>query len=350
MKTVFRSEEIAHIWANRGAPYGRSPGNLSFDGDAIKSYVTVIGRRITHKGKEAYILDRASFSVSTSKSQGRVCGALPESAKVFHVRIGKRGQSLRFTPAELAAHYEAAAAELAEELPSRYARIRAEQWKAITAQIECARDVLAFFGLGTARLEKKIAARKAGDSRAAEVLLVERAKREAARIAKAARELKERTARNVAEAEEYIAGEFKSLRWVDLSRYGPALETLPPDLRARFVAAVEAGNGRLCDEWRKGVEVSLPNDCPVMLRVETGYTDASEMVTSKGARVPLSDARRTYRFAMLARAKGWHKNGETHKIGAYQLDAVNEQGVVAGCHRVTWAEIERFATAQGWKA
>lgn len=35
MKTVFRSEEIAHIWAHRGAPYGRSPGNLSFDGCGI---------------------------------------------------------------------------------------------------------------------------------------------------------------------------------------------------------------------------------------------------------------------------------------------------------------------------
>lgn len=36
-------------------------------------------------------------------------------------------------------------------------------------------------------------------------------------------------------------------------------------------------------------------------------------------------------------------------IEAYhQLDAVNEFGIVAGCHRVSWAEADRFAMAQGW--
>jgi len=353
MKTVFRSAEIAHIWANRGAPYGRSPGNLSFDGDSIKSYATVIGRRITARGKTAYVLDRASFSNSTSKSQSRVWRAIPDTEKTFMVRIGKRGQSLHFTPAELAAHYEARAEELAEELPSRYARIRAEQWQAVTAELEKAADALAYFGLGVARLQKKIAARKAGDATAAETLRLAGIKWKAAQAAKAARELKDRTARNIAEAEKYIAGGIDPLRWVDLGGKQAALETLPPDLRARFVAAVEAGNSRLCDEWRNGVAVSLPHDAPTMLRVEGGQDDRGaiiqEMVTSKGARVPLEDAKRTYRFAMLARAKGWHKNGETHKIGAYQLDAVNDAGVVAGCHRVTWAEIERFAASQGWE-
>ena len=82
-----------------------------------------------------------------------------------------------------------------------------------------------------------------------------------------------------------------------------------------------------------------------MLRAED-----DEMVTSKGARVPLADAQRTYRFALLVRAKGWHKNGETHAIGGYQLDAVNDAGVVAGCHRVTWPEIESFAASQQWEA
>lgn len=304
MKTVFRSAEIAHIWAHRGAPSGRSPGNLSFDGDAICSYATVIGRRITARGKTAYVLDRASFSNSTAKSQGKVWQAIPDTEKTFLVRIGQRGQSLRFTPAELAAHYEAHAAELAAEMPSRYARIRAEQWQAVTAELEKAADCLAYFGLGVARLQKKIAARKAGDSTAAETLKADRAKREAARI--------------VSEKKE----------------------------AARIAGKVA--------EWLAGLPVYPASNWPTVLRVEGGQDDRGaiiqEMVTSKGARVPLEDARRTYRFAMLARAKGWHKNGETHPIGSYQLDAVNENGVVAGCHRVTWAEIERFAAAQGWNA
>jgi len=72
------------------------------------------------------------------------------------------------------------------------------------------------------------------------------------------------------------------------------------------------------------------------------------METSKGARVPLDEAQRAYRFAVIQRARGWHRNGETFKVGPYQLDAVNEQGVVAGCHRIAWDEIERFAKLQNW--
>lgn len=48
------------------------------------------------------------------------------------------------------------------------------------------------------------------------------------------------------------------------------------------------------------------------------------------------------------REKGWHRNGETFKVGNFQLDAVNAQGVVAGCHTILWDEIERFARTQGW--
>jgi len=348
MKTVFKSDEIAHIWANLGAPFGRSPSNLSFNGDAISSYATVIGRRITHGGKVAYVLDRASFSVTTSGAQRDVASAV-NHAKCFHVRCGGLGQSLNFTPVSLAKHYEASAESLAKELPSRYTHKRAEQYSGITAHLESARDVLGYFGYGTARLDKKIAARKAGEATAAETLGEYRAKLETVRLAKEARELTERTARNVAQANEYLAGKMP-LKWFDLALYQSALDTLPAELRARFVARVEENNGALAGFWRDGKDISLPHDLPVMLRAESHEPDGvmGEMVTSRGARVPLPDARRTYRFAMLVRAKGWHKNGETHSIGAYHLDAVNEQGVVAGCHRVTWAEIERFAATQGW--
>jgi hypothetical protein len=116
--------------------------------------------------------------------------------------------------------------------------------------------------------------------------------------------------------------------------------------REAKAAKLLAQSPEIVAEWLAGTRRDLPGqlNLPVMLR-SMGET----METSKGARVPMEDARRTYRFAMAARAKGWHKNGETHAIGSYQLDAVNEAGVVAGCHRVTWSEIERFATTQGWQ-
>jgi hypothetical protein len=75
-----------------------------------------------------------------------------------------------------------------------------------------------------------------------------------------------------------------------------------------------------------------------------------EMETSKGATVPLSDAKRAFAFVTAKRQTGWHANSETFSIGQFTLSAVNEQGVVAGCHRVTWDEINRFAKSQAWIA
>lgn len=345
MKTVFKSDEIAHIWANASAPYGRSPGNLSFDGDAIKSYATVIGRRIKDRGRVAFVLDRASFSNSTSKSQGRVWQAIPDSEKVFLVKIGTRGQSLNFTGKGIAEHYEKRANEVATAAPSRYARIRAEQYQEATAFLEQAREALAYFGYGTARLDSKLAARKAGEATAADTLAEYGRKLKAAKEAKEKRERAERIARNISEVEKFLADDRPATRWLDTlePHRASAFALLPKELQERVAAKVNASNASLVARWLAGGAVELPHDHATLLRA-----DGEEMVTSKGARVPLSDAGRTYRFAMAFKSKGWHRNGTTHEIGGYQLDAVNEQGVVAGCHRVSWDEIERFAGAQGW--
>ena len=44
---------------------------------------------------------------------------------------------------------------------------------------------------------------------------------------------------------------------------------------------------------------------------------------------------------------GWRRNGESCLVGVYQLDAITNQGIVAGCHRIAWEEVERFAEEQG---
>lgn len=345
MKTVFKPSELPHLWVHRGAPLGRSPSNMSFDGDAFYSYGTVIARRISHKGKTAYVLDRASFSVTTSGAQSCVRQAIPDGEKIFYIRAGKRGQSMRFTPAELRSFYEQAAREKEQEMPSRYAHKRAEQYQDVTNYLKQAREVCEFFDLGHAALDAKLAQREANECAAAATLGAYRQKLLAQQAKKAARELAERTARNIKGAEDYLAGKgnISRTQYLDLARYSRSLELIPDDLRTRFVAAVTANNGQLVSKWQAGESVGLPHDCPTLLRAE-----GDEMVTTKGARVPLADAKRSYRFVLLAKAKGWHRNGEVHAIGSYQLDAVNEQGVVAGCHRVNWEEIERFAATQGW--
>ena len=121
-------------------------------------------------------------------------------------------------------------------------------------------------------------------------------------------------------------------------------ESLSADLLARVNARRTELAAEKIAKWQLGELSYLSYDGPVLLRARDG-----QMQTSKGAAVPLADAERTFRFVLTVRARGWHRNGETHAIGHYQLDAVNDQGVIAGCHRVSWEEIERFAQAQGWE-
>jgi hypothetical protein len=105
--------------------------------------------------------------------------------------------------------------------------------------------------------------------------------------------------------------------------------------------------------WINGELNSLPYSVNKVFLRKIHHTDNSgnlkyEMQTSKGALVPLADAEKAFRFVTLKRSTGWKRNGEQFPIGEFHLDAVNEFGVVAGCHRIEWSEIERFAKTQGW--
>lgn len=75
-----------------------------------------------------------------------------------------------------------------------------------------------------------------------------------------------------------------------------------------------------------------------------------ELVTSWGARVPLADAIRVFRFAKLCRegGKAWHANGRRVYCGHYQIDKIMpDGGFRAGCHLINWPEIEAAAILAG---
>lgn len=288
MKTVFKSSELPHIWAHKRAPHGRSPGNLSFQGDAILSYSTEIARHIMHNGKPAVIFNATSYSITTSGAQSCIRGAIPPGVPVFEIGDIRRGDGLgRIEPGQLFEY----AVKQAASCAVKAARARSNRDWLLGRQahwLKAARDVSEFFGLRRKVDEKTIDRLAAAERRA-------RAKAD-----KLARK---------AEAEQL----------------------------ARDAESIKA--------WQSGADVYPSYHWPVMLRAE-----GSELVTSRGARVPLVDAQRTFRFAIALREKGWHRNGATHEIGGYQLDAVNDQGIVAGCHRIAWPEIERVAKLQGWEA
>lgn len=124
-------------------------------------------------------------------------------------------------------------------------------------------------------------------------------------------------------------------------------------------AKLESESGETIQQWLAGEMVTVPHFIGTVYLRQYKISEADTnigkggvfgMETSKGARVPLSEAQKAFQFAVAMRARGWHRNGDNFQVGDYHLDAINEQGVVAGCHCIAWPEIERFAKAQGWSA
>ena len=303
MKTVFRSNEIAHVWfhANaphdpsmwRNRPHGRSPGSMSFDGDVFLSYNTAIARKVTHKGKCAVILNDRDFSNTTTAHKHHMRGAIPQDTVRFHFD-GGMGTRLEVSPKQL---FDYAIERAADFLTlSKKPRIRQATRDGYLASRQTwlaeAQKVSDFFGLrrkvdekSDVRLAKRIATAQ---------------KAEQKRIAERQKQAEEREKEALAE---WLRGEHN-------------------------------------DTYR------LMNS-PVMLRLNDGHVE-----TTKGIRITELEAKLAFRFIAKHRATGWKSNGHKHTVntvsGEFQLDSINEFGIVAGCHRISWDEINRFAMLMGW--
>lgn len=115
--------------------------------------------------------------------------------------------------------------------------------------------------------------------------------------------------------------------------------------KAAQIKKLEAECALIIQKWLNGERVTIPMAIDrVYLRV-CGDT----LETSKGARVPVKEAEIAFRFATKHRLCGWHRNGSAFPVGPYHLDHINEHGIVAGCHIITWDEIDRLAKIQSWK-
>lgn len=284
------NKQVAHLWANKSRASAKG-SNLFFEGDTIYSYGYHFPVARHYKG--VILFNSQDYSVTTSKHKSYVfsaCHHLP----VYRVSDPKQdpsGQDVK------------AYGERIKTLSLQVARARDPRWKleSLEKLIGEANNFCVRFGFKT-----RFAVPENFEA------LKERAKAVADQKRRQTIARQERQAREQAElVTKWLAGELVSLFSVNKVY-----------LRARNVdAEVSSGEEK---RWEKVME------------------------TSKGARVPILEAEKAFRFVMLKREKGWHRNGENFPIGEFHLDAVNEQGVVAGCHRVTWDEIERFAKSQGW--
>jgi hypothetical protein len=301
-KHVFDTGEIPHLWAHRTQDEARNrQGNLYFNGDTIYSYGShfPIARHVTNDaGERAVLFTSATYSVTTASHCFAVRSAIPSGMRVFHVPNVCHG---RYSGSELTADDHAGnLADYAERIEKHVitsARARSSYAKTWNNQHaghlrDQAFDYCAFFGLPVPNISDvpKL------DSDALTAIR----KREAKRAAEKA----EQTKRERAEA---------------------------------FVHQQE-----LITKWRASEYHGCLYDIPPMLRIV-----GDEVQTSRGARFPISHAKRALAFIRKIREsqKAYVRNGHTVHLGPYAIDRIEPDGTVkAGCHVVSWKEIERIAS------
>ena len=111
------------------------------------------------------------------------------------------------------------------------------------------------------------------------------------------------------------------------------------------------------EQWKLGEQVHCNfYSLPIALRL---CANGDNVETSKGAEVPKSHALRVWKFINSLLAKNitpmdtdgtlWRKNGHTFHVGHFQIDTVYVNGdFVAGCHRIDYTELQRFAKVLQW--
>ena len=300
-KHVFDTGEVPHLWAHRTQDDARNKqGNLYFTGDTIYSYGAhfPIARHVTNNaGKRAVLFTTATYSVTTSGHCSAVRSAIPSGTPVFHV---PNVCADRYSESELTAYDHAGNladyVERCERQVITSARARssyAKEWN--YKQAVCLRDeafaYCAFFGQPVPNIPEVPEL----DSEALTAIR----KREAKKAAEKAEQTKRERAEAIARQQELIT------------------------------------------KWRAGQYSGCLYDVPAMLRI-----DGDEVVTSRGARFPVSHARRALALVRKVRESGqaYARNGHTIHLGPYAIDRIEPNGTVkAGCHVVSWEEIERIA-------
>lgn len=316
----------AHVWAQQNKESGKtSNGNMSFEGATLYSYVTPIASFVdTVDGRRAVLVTSQRYSMTTNSKHMPALGRAIDYGRgdyapcftVPFVRprlIGGREHEANLAHLRAAYDERVAKAKRAQELWGGTARLLDDLERLAYA----ARDYAIAFDMSLDR-----AFDPEGDAAA---IVAHHAAREAKRNAPGAAEKREKERAARAERKERKEREKRE---------------------KALAAAAEA-----IADWRAGrrhyLSYGANTDASggALLRVT-----ADELQTSQGARVPLAEAIKVFRFVKLCKERGevWHRNGRTLPVGAFQVDRVMADGSFrAGCHLIHWPEIEAAARAAG---
>jgi len=304
-KQVFDSNEIAHLWMHKTQRSATNKQhNFYFVDDTIYSYSGhfPIARHVDSPRGPAVFFTTRGYSSTTSKHICAVRQAIPNDARVFHT------PDVYLSSAELATRYASDVEQARKELTSAKIKSQvANRWRTLQSANEfnawaCYKP--RFKEPANADELNKIAAEWD------ETCAVRRANAEIKRLEK----------------------------WADW-------QVKQERERSERAAKVP----EIMDAWKRGENpASIAwweyNQLPTMLRVV-----GNEIETSRGARFPIEHARHALPLIrkVWESGEGYVRNGHTIHLGHYAIDKVTSEHVIAGCHVVDRAEVERIASLIG---
>jgi hypothetical protein len=258
---------------------------MSFEGRVYKSYAASIA--CLYPEHNLVILNTRDYSRTTGKHQTLLRRAIPGFMRIISGPSDQVSNPGSFAEAlmQAALHAHKTATETRRDYPRRKSVIERHETECLF-MITLAQETSDVFGLGMLCTVQGI-----------EAMQAEQAKRQAEREArmKLQQEQEEKEARE--NLRKWLAGE-------DVPTY------------------------------------RLPGGA-TYLRILQG-PESNVVQTSKGITIPMDEARTSLAFVFSHREHGWHRNGTTFQVVGYHVDSINLEGVVAGCHRITWRELERI--------
>lgn len=298
-----KNSEVAHLWAHQSRVQGTG-SSLSFSGPVLRSYSTAIGELVQTKDGTLAVLNATDYSVSTSRHQHYARQAVSHlpSVEVWGV---DRGES--WIVPKTGPH--------ADKVDKKWVREQIKTSLSKTAE----------------RMEKAGRARNPDTSHYLESQA-------------------DYLVRNAETLAQWFKVRMPKVELGDLAARAAEIRKQEAARRKRLEAKLLKENAEKIEAWQNnepGAFIPSYGVGKVFLRRRNPGLPESMVETSKGAVIPWDDALRLFRFALARRKKGWRRNGETFAVGPYQLDAVNKSGIVAGCHRIGFDEMERLAKKEG---
>lgn len=308
MKIVVSPDMVAHLWANQSQPGATNPGRtLYFERDTIYSYGShfPIARHVASGKKKAILWNANSYSATTNSHQSKVrqamtseqwesrievdhiCYYREESNKVHN--SDQHQKNLKFYNEKIQELFEKA-----KRARKRAGRLMAES----QSWYDMAIRYRNFYGIKASEFPV--------------------AKPDEKSISK---HLKKQV--EAAEKAEKIAQEKRKARQAEC--------------QAKADAWAENDEPEFIGYW---------DHITTRLKVLVDNDGGRELVTSRGARVPLDHAIKALPFIRAGRE--WHRNGQEIRVGLFHFDSIDAAGnVTAGCHTIDREEIERIARKLG---